>query len=566
MAEIGSLIGGKYEILTEVGRGGMSVVYLAMDRNLGTQWAVKEVQKQVKGRNNEVFIQSALAEADMLKKLSHPSLPRIVDIIDSPDTICIVMDFIPGESMDMVLKREGAQPEEKVIDWAKQLCEVLGYLHNRVPPIIYRDMKPNNIKYADNRLRVFDFGIAKVYKGLNAKDTVRLGTRGYAAPEAFLESAHTDARSDIYSLGVTLYHMVTGKGPHEVVIQQYPIRYWNPNLSAGFEAIISKCIDPNPANRFQSCAELMSALEDPEAWDPDNKKDLRRKFRRFIAAAATAAVLFGCGALFGRLEQNEAQANYEAAVSAAEKETDHDTKLALYQEALGYVPEGFEAYNGMISTFKQDDGAFSVNEEVVLLEPLKSNITALQQSTEDYIDLCFNVGKLYWFYYDYGSSGNNEITRVKSAIPWFTDVVDYCDTYGVEHQHYAMSGIFRDIGIFNRDYSLNIQEASGGGTYIEYWNDLVQLRDYLAANPNEEEIVLCEGYRVITFSIENYLTKFKSDGVTKEEISAMCDSLWNNVSALVVTDDKTQEIKDFILDRLRSETGDIRIKLDLSYQ
>lgn len=565
MAEIGSLIGGKYEILTEVGRGGMSVVYLAMDRNLGTQWAVKEVQKQVRGRNNEVFIQSALAEADMLKKLSHPALPRIVDIIDSPDTICIVMDFIPGESMDMVLKREGAQPEEKVLDWAKQLCEVLGYLHNRVPPIIYRDMKPNNIKYADNRLRVFDFGIAKEYKGLNAKDTVRLGTRGYAAPEAFLENAHTDARSDIYSLGVTLYHMLTGKGPHEVIVQQYPIRYWNPTLSAGLEAIISKCVDPVPANRFQSCAELMSALEDPEAWDPDNKKDLRKKFRRFLCMAGVAALLLGGGALFGRLESNEAEANYLAAMSAAAKETDHDTKISYYQDAIGYMPGAFDAYEGMVSAFKEDDSAFSVNEESELLTPLKKNIAQLQQYPEEYVELCFDIGKLYWFYYDYGSAGNNEITRVKSAIPWFSDVVEYCDNNEIEYNHYSMAQIFRDIGIFNRDYSMNIQEASGSGTYIEYWDNLGQLKTYLESHPDEEELVAWEGYRVIVFSIENYMTKFRSDGVSEGDMRTICNQLGNDINSLEATDEKTQEIRDYIVGRLTPDTGDIWVKLGLTY-
>lgn len=565
MAEIGSLIGGKYEILTEIGRGGMSVVYLAMDRNLKTQWAVKEVRKQVRGRNNEVFIQSALAEADMLKKLSHPALPRIVDIIDSPETICIVMDFIPGESMDMVLKREGAQPENMVLDWAKQLCEVLGYLHNRVPPIIYRDMKPNNIKYADNRLRVFDFGIAKEYKGLNAKDTVRLGTRGYAAPEAFLENAHTDARSDIYSLGVTLYHMLTGKGPHEVIVQQYPIRYWNPALSAGLEAIISKCVDPVPANRFQSCAELMSALENPDAWDPDNKKELRKKFRRFLCMAGLAALLLGGGALFGRLESNEVEANYQAAMSAAAKETEHDSKIRNYREALSYIPTEFDPYEGLVSTFKEDDSAFSVAEEASLLEPLKKNIGQLQESPEEYVNLCFDVGKLYWFYYDYGQTGNNEITRVKSAIPWFSDVVEYCDTYGIDYSHYSMAQIFRDIGIFNRDYSLNIQEASGSGTYIEYWNNLLQLKSYLEANPDEEELVAWEGYRVIVFSIENYMTKFRSDGITEEDMTTVCNELLADAQSLDATDEKTEEIRDYIIGRLTPETGDIWVKLSLTY-
>lgn len=103
MAEIGSVIAGKYEILTEIGHGGMSVVYLAMDTHLNKQWAVKEIRKKGNGRNDEVIVNSLLAEANMMKRLDHPSLPRIVDIIDNGVTIFVVMDYIEGESLDKIL-------------------------------------------------------------------------------------------------------------------------------------------------------------------------------------------------------------------------------------------------------------------------------------------------------------------------------------------------------------------------------------------------------------------------------------------------------------------------------
>ena len=145
MAEIGSVIDGKYEILRKIGRGGMSVVYLAMDTHLNKQWAVKEIRKKGNGKDDVVIVNSLLAEANMMKKLDHPSLPRIVDIIDNGETIFVVMDYIEGESLDKILLEYGPQPEELVIAWAKQLCDVLSYLHSQKPPIIYRDMKPANI-------------------------------------------------------------------------------------------------------------------------------------------------------------------------------------------------------------------------------------------------------------------------------------------------------------------------------------------------------------------------------------------------------------------------------------
>ena len=204
MAKIGAIIDGKYEILKQIGMGGMSTVYLAMDQHLNKQWAVKEIRLRADDRESRVIIQSLIAEANLMKKLDHPALPRIVDIIDSRDTIYVIMDYIEGEPLSRILEREGPQPEEDVLEWARQLCDVLSYLHTRKPPVIYRDMKPGNIMIRpDGNIRLIDFGIAREYKEGKTSDTVALGTKGYAAPEQFGGQGQTDARTDIYSLGVT---------------------------------------------------------------------------------------------------------------------------------------------------------------------------------------------------------------------------------------------------------------------------------------------------------------------------------------------------------------------------
>ena len=247
MAERGTIIEGKYEVLKLIGKGGMSKVYLAMDKNLNKQWAIKEIERKAYDKNNEVVVASAMAEANMMKKLDYPSLPRIVDIIEKENVIYVVMDYIEGETLSSVLSKEGAQPQEVVIEWAKELCRVLDYLHTQDPPIIYRDMKPANIMLQPNgNIKLIDFGIAREYKEQNLADTVSLGTKGYAAPEQFGGKGQTDARTDVYCLGVTLYHLLTGQNPCEPPYEIYPIRYWNPQLSSGLEAIIQKCTQLNP--------------------------------------------------------------------------------------------------------------------------------------------------------------------------------------------------------------------------------------------------------------------------------------------------------------------------------
>ena len=251
MAEIGSVIDSKYEILKQIGSGGMSKVYLAMDIKLNKQWAVKEIVKNVEDKHLDIYIKSAMDEANMMKKLDHPCLPRIVDIIDNTESIYVIMDYIEGEPLSEVLNRKEKIPQELVIKWAKELCDVLDYLHTQSKPIIYRDMKPSNIILQPNgNIKLIDFGIAREYKEENINDTTNLGTRGYAAPEQFASGMQSDIRTDIYGLGVTMYHLVTGKNPCEPPYEIHPIRYWDNELSTGLESIILKCTRPNPEDRF----------------------------------------------------------------------------------------------------------------------------------------------------------------------------------------------------------------------------------------------------------------------------------------------------------------------------
>lgn len=164
MLEIGSLVDGKYKILNRIGQGGMSVVYLAMNERANKQWAVKEVKKDGV-QDFELVRQGLTAETDLLKKLHHPNLPSIVDVIDGEGTFLIVMDYVEGKTLARILKESGAQSQEEVTRWAEQLCDVLGYLHSRQPPVIYRDMKPSNIMLRpDGRVMLIDFGTAREFK------------------------------------------------------------------------------------------------------------------------------------------------------------------------------------------------------------------------------------------------------------------------------------------------------------------------------------------------------------------------------------------------------------------
>lgn len=388
MTEIGTVIDGKYEVLREIGRGGMSVVYLAMDTRLNKQWAVKEIRKKGNGKNDEVVVNSLLAEANLMKRLDHPSLPRIVDIIDNGLTIYVVMDYIEGESLDKILNEYGAQSEEMVIGWAKQLCDALGYLHSQKPPIIYRDMKPANVMLKpEGNIKIIDFGIAREYKEQNLADTTVLGTKGYAPPEQY--SGQTDARSDIFALGMTMHHLLTGIDPRSGEAYA-PVRQWNPELSEGIEIIIDRCVEPAAENRYQSCSDLLYDLEHPELITKGFKKKQKRKLWSFIISLSLCIIMSIAGVALNLMATAVNNKDYDVNISSSDP--------AKYFAAVEIYPDRVDAYNMLIEYYKNHNAE---NSDITKVgNTIEANADFLDLSDPEIADMYYDMGKLYFSDYD----------------------------------------------------------------------------------------------------------------------------------------------------------------------
>ena len=248
------ILNNTYEIQDFIGSGGMSTVFRARHIRLGIDVAVKSVRKSQ--------TVNLLAEVNILTKLNHPNLVRVIDIFEDDKLLYIVMDYVEGENLQSVVDRVKVVPEYQVLDWFRTMADALRYLHTRKPPIIYRDMKPANIiLQKDGSLKLIDFGIAREYKPSSSGDTTYVGTNGFAAPEQF-GLAQTDARTDIYSLGMTMYYLATGKSPLSPPYGYTPARKINPQLSAKMERILEKCIRDNPEDRYQNAKELLLDLFD----------------------------------------------------------------------------------------------------------------------------------------------------------------------------------------------------------------------------------------------------------------------------------------------------------------
>ena len=402
MTQLGTVIDGKYEILKEIGRGGMSIVYLAMDKRLNKQWAIKEIKKRGGGKNDEVIVNSLIAEANLMKRLDHPALPRIVDIIDNGVTIYVIMDYIEGESLDKILNEYGAQPEETVISWSKQLCDALGFLHSQKPPIIYRDMKPANVMLKpEGNIKIIDFGIAREYKEQKLKDTTVLGTKGYAPPEQY--SGQTDARSDIYALGMTMHQLLTGVDPRT---ESYiPIRQWNPELSEGMEAIIDKCVEPAAENRYQNCADLLYDLEHPDLITKGYKRKQRRKLISFIAAAGLSLILAITGVVLGYASTHVKNTDYESLVGTADPTN--------YYDAIEIYPERTDAYYKLIEYYRNHGAE---NKEIQKLGTrIDTNSSKLDITDPEVARLYYDMGKLY-----FSESNDGLKERAAYALPFFS--------------------------------------------------------------------------------------------------------------------------------------------------
>lgn len=528
MLKIGSIIDGKYKILNKVGQGGMSVVYLAMNEKANKQWAIKEVRKDGV-KDFELIKQGLIVETDMLKKLSHPSLPSIVDVIEDDNTFLIVMDYIQGNPLSKTLEEYGAQSQENVVEWAKQLCDVLGYLHSRKPPIIYRDMKPANVMLKpDGSITLIDFGTAREYKSKNIADTTCLGTIGYAAPEQFGGMGQTDARTDIYCLGATLYHLVTGMNPCEPPYEIKPIRQINPALSNGLEKIIMKCTQSDPDARYQSCAELMYDLEHFDEMDNTYRRKMKFRLGIFITSVILT-IGFGCVAIWGNASaENVKSKNYSYILSNAKSLDD-------YYNAILTDPSKTDAYIELVNYLRTDtltkEEADGLNQLQAGLDRKNSNgysetVNVLEELKEKnydgYIDVCYEFGNAFLFSLD----TTNDRERYVNASKWFSEAKN----------KYEMASIFCDIAsclqlIDQNHQSTMVQKGKELQEYKNLWDKLTKLESKingLGKTPEESDTkinVINSITNIIYNNANGFVNAIKNNGLSYNDINTLLSDM-----------------------------------------
>lgn len=544
MLEIGSVIDGKYKILNVVGKGGMSVVYLAMNERANKQWAIKEVRKDGM-QSFEVVKQNLVAETDLLKKLNHPHLPSIIDVIDCDDTFLIVMDYIEGNPLSKALETSGAQNQDDVIEWAKQLCDVLGYLHSRKPPIIYRDMKPSNVMLKpDGNVMLIDFGTAREFKSTSVADTTCLGTQGYAAPEQFGGHGQTDARTDIYCLGATMYHLVTGHNPATPPYEMYPIRQWNPMLSSGLEEIILKCTQRNPEDRYQSCAELLYALDHYRDLDIENKKVQSFKWKTFLASFIMTIVMLVGTIGFSAGLTVQTSSTYESYIANGDSAVSQDAAEKFYLDAINVDPANPLAYQKLLERCTSDS-KLSEDEYNTIKDAIYEHEDELKSKyPSEYADnVAYKLGQALYFSYVPSSqkseSENFSMAGITVSQRWLDIAQKMGSTEQIKHRAELLSSMSKAY----QNMSGKSLEGDPVEEVKEYWNNLVEIASPNIAKDENNQIALLI-YRNVTSQIyTKYYWFIKNSLATAKDISNELDNIEKYVNEIKVAVPDDEELQ-----------------------
>lgn len=458
MLEKGFVLDQKYKIVSVIGRGGTSTVYLAVHRRLGQRWAIKEIDRTY-CENYGMANRQLIAEADILKRLRHPALPQIIDIIEDERSLWLVMEFVEGITLQKWIAREGAATERQVIAWGRQLGALFSYLHAQEPPIIYRDLKPENLMVeADGRLVLIDFGTAREYSHDSPMgDTTYLGTRGYAAPEQYGGMGQTDFRTDIYGIGMTLYYALTGQSPEKPPYQMAPPEVWSDKASPALQKLILKCVQTAPKERYQNCEEFLGALNRiPSHASVRTSRERGRLLICLVGAVVLAITFaFGCRQITSMNRRREAI----ACVEEAEKSIQKKMAEKSYRQALLLSPACEEIYESLReyfikpNDFQMEDAAMLTN--ILMTECGESHvIDVLRRDNEKaYATFCYALGIGY--FYDMGG-----FTGKKMAESWFSELLEL-PSQAVETGVRQRAAAYADICGYYNTFLKNGQDKSG---------------------------------------------------------------------------------------------------------
>ena len=446
---------GSYRLIRPLGEGGEGSVYLGKHLRTGRLWALKVIRRN-----------RSLHEMHMMKRLSHPSLPEIIDVFEVQQKTVLVMEYIRGVSVEKLISRDRRLTREQTLDIAFQLCDVLVYLHGRKQPVLYLDLKPSNlILTPDGRICLTDFGSAV---HASAEDNYpRTGTVGYAAPEQYDPGRRMDERADLFGFGALLYRLISGK-KYAFAFRKSRI----PGCEEQMEKIIKRCLERDPACRYASAKELQKELKRLD------KSRSRERWRIQIWACAwlvIVSVYAGGAGLKHQFEKTAAvKKTYQALLEEASCAPEE--KLAgLYREAIFLAPGRKEAWLSYLN-WKDRDKILTEEEDQELRTllhtiPVGTDTTyeeLLARHPAEYGEVCMQTGLIYW--YDYACEGGRRIGQ-----GWFAKAAEAADRTVLTRKWRKTAELFLHIGSYYDSLASGTLLHSGEDPAVCYWEDCCEL-------------------------------------------------------------------------------------------
>ena len=520
LRETGSTFGkgDRYVISSVLHNGTFSQVYGVSDAKNGKLVALKEVAAPVpdpKGRG-KIAVDSLKRETRLMQPLTHPGIPRILDVRDRTDKpggkYSVLMDYIGGYDLADAAKRtdKGRFSEQFVVSKMVQVATILQYLHTpphiHPGPVVHRDIKPKNIMYQNGSMVLMDYGLAEVITPDNQINTHALGTKGYAPPEQITKGAPLNIRSDIYSLGMTMYQLLVGDLPTSdrrgIPTGPVDAHAANPEVSRALSDVIAKCVALRPDDRYSSMVEVIAALNTYKTADSRHRAKHRRRIRTVGALAAAALVMSIASAGTYTYGANADANSYAALTSAAQKAG----TVEAWEPVINARPSNIDSYFDTITAIKQGDGRFTSAEEAAFIPLVREHIKDIQENPR-YPELAYQIGELYWFFYTSDANADG----LALSAPWFKDAIS--GNYNVEQ-----ASALYNMGSFNRDIASAIQTSSDTGMYRAYWNNLTSLN-----TDNSGEVVQLQLLNYIVDCINNYTYRLRTDGVSKADVDAQLE-------------------------------------------
>lgn len=508
----------RYEVLKLVNTGGTSQVYLAQDRRLNCNWAIKKIKK------DSLAINTAVSEVNFLKDLNHPALPRIVDIKDDDDFLYIVMDYIQGENLRTILRVDGAQDQDTVVNWAIKICDVLTYLHKH--NIIYRDMKPSNIMLTpEGDIKLIDFGIAREFNANANEDTTALGTEGYAAPEQYQGHGQSDKRTDVFGLGVTIFQLLTDINPVTYTENTFSIRLCNQSLSSGLDKIILKCTNKSKEKRYQSAEELKKALEHYHELDNEYIKQKQKRRVKFVTFLILSVLCFAISFILFFLENKQNDKEYEKLIA----ETNNIPKI---EEAISINPDDERGYIALLNAYGEE---ISVNEASEFSHIFAENIDKINSN------VAMIAGEKILTSYEEPSLRG----KLLVAENYFKSVDSEYEKYDAANAYVSMAGFYKDYIMQNEGSLIN---EAGKKEYTSLLKNMEEIINSTSKyKGTEQKNLLLTACELSLNIIYDQGPSMLEQGVSKDKILNVVNLAENSASSIEPKVEVTKQKKDRIL-------------------